>query len=128
MRLLLDTHTLLWWHEAHPNLSRAAIEALGDPANTIYISVVNIWEAQIKADLGKLVVRDSLRDLVDRQHQINGFGLLSVNVEHVYRLERLDSHHKDPFDRLLIAQAMHEELTLVTRDRVFGDYPVPLLW
>ena len=128
MRLLLDTHALLWWHEAAPDLSRAAFDALNDPANTVYFSVVNIWEAQIKQSLGKLTISDPLPDLVNQQHRINGFGLLAVHVEHIYRLDGLASHHKDPFDRLLIAQALHEGLTLVTRDKDIAKYSIPLLW
>ena len=128
MRLLLDTHTLLWWHESHPNLSKRAADALTDPSNAVYFSVINIWEAQIKASLGKLTLRDPLPDVVDRQHRINGFGLLAVHAQHVYRLEGLATHHKDPFDRLLIAQALHEGLTLVTGDGVLSRYAVPVLW
>ena len=128
MRLLLDTHTLLWWHEAHPDLSQPAFAVLTDPGNTVYFSVVNIWEAQIKQYLGKLTIRDPLPDVVKQQHQVNGFGLLAVHIEHVYRLEGLASHHKDLFDRLLIAQALQEGLTLVTRDKAIARYTVPVLW
>ena len=128
MRLLLDTHALLWWHESHPNLSKTAAAALDDPDNIVYFSVVNIWEAQIKAQLGKLTLHDPLPAVVDQQHRVNGFGLLAIHVEHVYRLEGLAPHHRDPFDRLLIAQALHEGLTLVTRDRVLSSYAAPILW
>ncbi len=128
MNLLLDTHALLWWHEAAPSLSKPAFDALNDPGNTVYFSVVNIWEAQIKQQLGKLTVTDPLPKLVNQQHQVNGFGLLSVRVEHVYELDTLPLHHKDPFDRLLIAQAIHEGLTLVSRDPEMKPYGVSLLW
>src|SRR5690606_4696391 len=97
MRLLLDTHTLLWWHEGAPKLSDAASAALSDPANTVYFSAVNVWEIQIKRHLGKLDLADPLPDLVDRQHRVNGFGLLAVRVDHIYRLDTLPPHHRDPF-------------------------------
>ena len=111
-----------------PKLSSPALAALSDPANAVFFSAVNLWEAQIKHALGKMDLPDTLPEIVQRQHEINGFGLLSVHAVHVYQLDRLPSHHRDPFDRLLIAQALHEGLTLVSRDSVMADYPAPLLW
>lgn len=128
MKLLLDTHTLLWWHEQNPRLSHSALTAISDPANTVFFSVVNLWEAQIKHAIRKMDLPDALPEIVRQQHNINGFGLLGVHASHVYQLDELGHHHRDPFDRLLIAQALHEGLTLVTRDGVFEDYGVPLLW
>lgn len=128
MRLLLDTHALLWWHEDGPDLSRRALEAIRDPANTVYLSVVNVWEAQIKHQLGKLTLRDPLREIVSQQHRVNGFGLLSVRADHVYRLDTMATHHKDPFDRLLVAQALHEDLVLVSKDKKLTPYAATLLW
>jgi PIN domain nuclease of toxin-antitoxin system len=90
--------------------------------------VVNLWEAQIKHALGKMDLPDPLPEIVRQQHQINGFGLLTVLADHVYQLDRLATHHKDPFDRLLIAQAVHEGLTLVTQDKAIKKYAVAHLW
>ena len=128
MNLLLDTHALIWWHERNPRLSSSALAALSDPANAVFFSVVNLWEAQIKHALGKMDLPETLPEIVQRQHGINGFGLLSVQAVHVYQLNGLPPHHKDPFDRLLVAQALHEGLTLVSRDSVMAAYPAPLLW
>ena len=128
MRLLLDTHALLWWHEASSNLSQPALQALRDPSNTVYVSVVNVWEAQIKHQLGKLTLQGPIREMVERQNRVNGFGLLTVRAEHVYRLDTMGTHHKDPFDRLLVAQALHEDLVLVSKDEKLTPYAAPLLW
>jgi PIN domain nuclease of toxin-antitoxin system len=128
MRLLLDTHALLWWHEGATELSEAATAALSDPTNTVYLSAVNVWEIQIKRHLGKLHLTGTLPDLVDQQHRVNGFGLLAVRVEHIYRLDTLPYHHRDPFDRLLVAQALEEDLTLLTRDEDVASYDVPIHW
>ena len=122
------THTLLWWHDGAPTLSEAASAALSDPANTVYFSAVNIWEIQIKRHLGKLDLSDPLSGLVDRQHRVNGFGVLAVRVDHIYRLDTLPLHHRDPFDRLLVAQALEEGLILVTRDEVIASYAVSTHW
>ena len=128
MRVLLDTHALLWWHEGSPDLSQRALDAVRDPANTVYLSVVNVWEAQIKHQLGKLTLQSSLREIVRQQHRINGFGLLSVRVDHVYRLDTMPMHHRDPFDRLLVAQALSEDLVLVSKDEKLTPYAATILW
>ena len=128
MRLLLDTHTLLWWQTDPTELSSTALRAIKDVENDIFLSVVNPWEMQIKAQLGRLSLPRPLPELIQRQIEFNGFGLLQVIPEHVYELDALPLHHKDPFDRLLIAQARHEGLTVLTRDPKFKMYEVELLW
>ena len=128
MRLLLDTHTLIWWHQDHTKLSKSAFEAIRDPDNAVLLSVVNAWEMQIKTQLGKLSVGGPVADMIRREIIDNGFHVLPVTLAHVYGLEALPLHHKDPFDRLLIAQAQHEGLTLVSRDEHLGRYAVPRLW
>ena len=128
MRLLLDTHTLLWWQTDPTELSHTALQAMKNVENDIFLSVVNSWEMQIKAQLGKLTLPRPLPDLIQRQLDQNGFGLLHVISEHIYELDAMPLHHKDPFDRLLIAQARHEGLTLLTRDPKFKKYEVDLLW
>ena len=105
MRLLLDTHVLLWWHQAPHRLSVTAYHAIGDLDNEIFLSVVNGWEIQIKAQLGKLTLSKPLNAIVDQEQATNDFGLLSVTMAHVYALDRFPLHHRDPFDRLLVAQA-----------------------
>lgn len=116
MRLLLDTHTLLWWHAKTTSLSEAAREAIENPDNDVFLSVVSAWEMQIKAHLGKLPLPGTVAELVEEEIQANGFRPLLVRFEHVYALGALLPHHKDPFDRLLVAQAQHEDMSLVSDD------------
>lgn len=128
MKLLLDTHALLWWHEDDGRLSAPAREAIQDVAHAVAISVVSVWEIQIKLQLGKLTLRDSLPRLLEQQLAVNRLSLLPITLPHILALEQLPLHHRDPFDRLLLAQARVEGYTLVSRDAALAAYPVPLLW
>jgi PIN domain nuclease of toxin-antitoxin system len=128
MRLLLDTHVLLWWHDQPARLTETAYDAINDLGNDVFISVVNGWEIQIKAQLGKLTLPKPLHVILQEEQVTNGFRLLPVTIEHVYALDSFPLHHRDPFDRLLIAQAHQEGLTLVTHDPKLSPYSVPLLW
>jgi PIN domain nuclease of toxin-antitoxin system len=94
----------------------------------LFVSIVSLWEIQIKLQIGKLTLQNSLADVVSRQQAENGMSLLPISLTHVLALENLHQHHKDPFDRLLIAQCMSEAATLVSRDSVFKLYGCPLLW
>ena len=127
MRLLLDTHAFIWADEQPEKLSSSAREACEDPANELILSIVSAWEMQLKIMLGKLVLRKPLRSMVQDWIEQNDLLLLPVQLEHVFRLDTLSSHHKDPFDRLLIAQALEEGYTLVTHDAAFAAYGVPML-
>lgn len=99
-----------------------------DEANTVLVSAASAWELQIKQDLGKLKLSASIHSLVNEQEQINGLELLPIKLEHIWALADLPRLHGDPFDRLLIAQARHEGLTLVSADSVMREYPVEVLW
>ena len=122
MRLLLDTHALLWWLDADPRLDPAAVSAIGD-ADTVMVSAASAWEIAIKQALGKLTGPDDLAgELVT-----NGFTPLPITVAHASTAGALPPHHPDPFDRMLVAQARLEGLTLVTRDPRLADYGVALL-
>jgi PIN domain nuclease of toxin-antitoxin system len=127
VRLLLDTHTFIWWDSAPNKLSPASAAALRDPANEVFLSVASVWEVVIKRQLGKLSLSLPLPDIVARQ-QLNGLQLLEVSLAHVLGVDNLPPVHKDPFDRLLAAQAVVEGLELVTADAVFGGYPVRIFW
>lgn len=122
MRLLLDTHALLWWL-ADEGLTDQARDAIADPANLVMVSAANAWEISIKKALGKLSAPDDL----ERQTEKNGFTALPISIAHGLAAGALPRHHDDPFDRMLIAQAVEEGLTIVTHDKRFSDYDVPLL-
>jgi PIN domain nuclease of toxin-antitoxin system len=122
VRLLLDTHALLWWL-ADEGLTAEAREAIADPANLVAVSAASAWEISIKKALGKLTAPDDLAEQV----RTGGFTPLPVSIAHGLAAGQLPRHHEDPFDRMLIAQAFAEQLTIVTRDKRFADYGVALL-
>lgn len=127
--VLLDTHTFLWWSLEPEHLPGPVFQLLQKPDTGVFFSAVSSWEAQIKAGLGKLILEEPLRKIVERELIRNRWQVLPVSLEHTWRLEDLPPLHKDPFDRLLIAQALVEDLTLVTRDPLIGGYPgVKTFW
>lgn len=128
MKLLFDTQAFLWWDSEPGKLSPEVIDALNDRANTLVLSVVSVWEMQIKHQIGKLALKRPLKELVEEQQKANQIQLLPALVSHVLSLQALPMHHKDPFDRLLIAQAITEDLTLVSYDLVFQQYSVKLFF
>ena len=126
MRILLDTHVFIWWDSEPDLLSQRAREFCEDPNNTLVLSVVSVWEMQIKRQIGKLDLRMPLNELIENQTRQNGVEILPVHLDHVLRLDKLPAIHKDPFDRLLIAQAKIEDIKILTSDRVFAEYDVVL--
>ena len=128
MRLLLDTHVLLWWVEDAPQLSRQARILLGDDRNDCFVSLVSAWEMAIKAGTGKLNLAVSVQRYFQEQLPANDFRLLPITLEQVTRVETLPHHHRDPFDRLLIVQALQEGLSLVSIDLAFDRYGVTTIW
>jgi PIN domain nuclease of toxin-antitoxin system len=122
VRLLLDTHVLLWWL-ADEGLTTLAHDAVADPTNIVVVSAVSAWEISIKKALGKLAAPDDL----EHQVQAGGFLPLPISIAHGVAAGQLVRHHEDPFDRMLIAQAQAEGLTIVTRDKRFANYDVALL-
>ena len=127
MKLLLDTHTFLWWDSEPEKLSQRALELCQNPENILILSVASIWEMQIKIQLGKLKIKMPLSELI-RQQQENGVGILPVEASHIFAVENLPNHHKDPFDRLLVAQAIVEDAVLVSADPLITQYPVMVDW
>lgn len=128
MKLLLDTHAFIWWDENPAQLEPAARPACSDPNNELVLSTASLWEMQLKRMVGKLTLRKPLRQLLDDQVQQNGLELVPVGVEHILRLDLLPFHHRDPFDRILIATVQVEGWTVVSHDGAFGAYGVPVLW
>ncbi|MDP2954877.1 MAG: type II toxin-antitoxin system VapC family toxin [Longimicrobiales bacterium] len=128
MRVLVDTHVFLWWVEGDRALGAKARAALANQENECFISLVSAWELAIKAGLGKLRLALPVERYVVEHIAANGFRMLDIQLAHVGRLETLDLHHGDPFDRLLIAQALVEELPVVTADPVFRKYGVKRIW
>lgn len=128
MKLLLDTHTFLWLVEGDPNLSVAAQAAIADPANDLFLSVASVWELAIKTYNKKLTLRDPLDAYLARWTATYQVDLLPIQLAHALATMGLPSHHKDPFDRILIAQASIEGMTLVSGDSKFAPYRIRLLW
>ncbi len=123
MRLLLDTHVFIWWREDNPLLRTRGREAIA-AADLVMVSAASAWETAIKISLGKMHIHASFeRGVVE-----SGFIKLAVDFAHAAAVEHLPHHHGDPFDRLLIAQAQVEGLTVLTHDRAFEPYRVPIVW
>ena len=123
MNLLLDTHVLLWWLGDYASLSDKARTSISDGTNSVFVSSAVIWEIEIKKALGKLVIPSQFRQVLAEQ----SFEMLPVTVEHAYAVGDLPSYHRDPFDRMLIAQATVEGFTVVTHDRIFERYKIPII-
>ena len=128
MNLLLDTHVFIWWTISPNRLSEKASELIANPQNILFLSLVSIWEMQIKTQLGKLSFDLPLADLITRQQEVNDLYLLPIELTHIYNLASLPNHHRDPFDRLLMAQALIENINLISIDKVFDKYPVDRIW
>jgi PIN domain nuclease of toxin-antitoxin system len=129
VRLLLDTHAFLWWAFADRKLSRRAVAAISDEdANQVLVSAASAWEITIKHRIGKLSDAQVIANDIASAVAAEGFGELAISVRHAERAGNLPRHHSDPFDRMLISQAISEDLTLVSIDRVFDDYGVKRLW
>ncbi|MEN8221215.1 MAG: type II toxin-antitoxin system VapC family toxin [Pseudomonadota bacterium] len=127
-KLLLDTHTLIWMDIESSKLSSRVAILLQDKSNTLLLSVVSVWEMQIKHQLGKLKLNQPLVEMIKSQQQINNIEILPVTLAHVFALQNLPTPHKDPFDRLLVAQAIVEKAALISNDAVLAKYPVNVLW
>jgi PIN domain nuclease of toxin-antitoxin system len=128
VRLLLDTHTFLWWLDGGGKLSRRARSAIGAGRNECFVSVASGWEIAIKASLGTLRIQGALDRFLPEQLAANGFQALGIELKHVAAVATLPFHHRDPFDRLLVAQALEEDLRIATADTVFTKYGVMRVW
>jgi PIN domain nuclease of toxin-antitoxin system len=123
MNIFLDTHVLLWWLDDSQLLSDKVRNAIANSENLVVLSSVVIWEIRIKQALGKLVIAPEFYDVIKDE----GFEMLSITPDHAYAVGELPMYHRDPFDRMIIAQAKLEGLTIATQDSVFKKYEVPVL-
>ena len=128
MRYLLDTHALLWYTLGDPKMSGAATALIVDPANEILISPACYWEIAIKVSIGKLSLHQPYEDFMDDCLNKYGFAILPVEPKHTARVIGLPFHHKDPFDRLLVAQALVENIPIISNDPALDAYGVKRLW
>lgn len=127
MSYLLDTHIFLWWVLNHPNLSRLIRAAIADPTHDVYVSAASAWEMMIKSSIGKLTLPSSPERWIKEQLRLNAFLPLPISIEHALAVASLPPLHKDPFDRIIIAQANVEGLTLITDDAIIPQYAVKVL-
>jgi len=124
MKLLLDTHILIWASKNNPNLSKSAKSLILNGDNDVYFSTAAIWELIIKKNSGKVDI--DIKSFVDALYDMNIFEL-SIEMEHIFKLEELENHHKDPFDRIMIAQALAEPIKLLTHDKILLQYSPDLI-
>ena len=128
MKALLDTHTFLWWIANDPQLSLRARQVMVDSATELFLSVASGWEIAIKSHLGKLRLPPDLQGFVAEQVRVNGIQVLSIEMMHVLHVHTLPDHHRDPFDRLLVAQSQLEKMPILTGDAQIGRYAVTVIW
>lgn len=128
MNLLLDTHSLLWVYWNDPKLSTKAAQLVTDPTNRVPISPASYWEIAIKIKTSKLVLRESFLDFVRHAILDNGFAILPIEPAHCDQSTTLPFHHKDPFDRLLVAQALTEDIPILSIDPILDAYGIQRLW
>lgn len=128
MRVLIDTHVFIWWTSDVKKLSTRVYDLLIDPNTDAVLSTISIWEMQIKSSLGKLQFKTTLSELVDDEIEHNRIDLLPLSLSHIYALSNLPLYHRDPFDRMLIAQSIESDLQIISIDEKFDRYGVNRLW
>lgn len=128
MELLLDTHTFLWFIDDDPRLSPLAVQRIEDADSRVVVSVVTAWEIVIKIRTGKLTLDRPFADVWEESITANNLEVLDVTTEHVLALESIPLHHRDPFDRMLVSQAITEKLQLVSADSALDPYPIQRIW
>ena len=128
MKYLFDTHAFLWLNDESERLTQTVKELCSSGEHEFYLSMASAWEMQIKHQLGKLSLAMPIAELVIKNTQENNIQLLPIDLSHNNYLEQLPSHHKDPFDRIIIAQAIIEGMSIISIDHAFVDYPVNIVW
>ncbi len=128
MRLLIDTHVFLWFMTNDQQLSQLALDLIAKRENKLYLSAASIWEIAIKVSTGKLTLEAPFSDIFPREIERNNVDLLQITIPHLEQVSRLPFHHRDPFDRVITAQALTDELPLISADPAFDSYGVTRLW
>jgi PIN domain nuclease of toxin-antitoxin system len=128
VNLLLDTHAFLWFIGGSSSLSKKARTLIEDETNRVFLSTASLWEIAIKISLGKLTLSESFDVLIPEQLAVNGIELLDISVNHAALVANLPFHHRDPFDRLLVAQAQVEQMAVISKDEAFDAYAINRLW
>ncbi|OAN45093.1 twitching motility protein PilT [Chloroflexus islandicus] len=128
MNLLLDTHSFIWFIDDHPALSSHARDLIAEPTHTIFLSIASIWEMAIKVSLGKLELNQPFELFLPYHLIRNNINILDIAIDHAMRVATLPFHHRDPFDRLIIAQSLIENIPIIGSDAVFDAYGVSRLW
>lgn len=131
MRLLIDTHVLIWFLEGSNLLSASRRQIIASPANNVFVSIASIWEIAIKISVGKLILAKPLADVI-KQIAAENIGILAISPEHTLQVSTLPFHHRDPFDRIIISQAIVENIDFISADAIFDDYlkglPIKRIW
>ena len=129
MNYLLDTSAFIWYVSSHRELSDPAKEIIGGSDNSVYLSLVSVWELAIKFRTGKLeLIPPPFSNWVDRELAANNFRLLDIKIQHIKRVADLPLVHRDPFDRLIVAQSLAEDLPIITNDKIFDAYHIQRIW
>jgi len=126
--ILLDTHAFIWWIEDSPRLSSKAKKLLENIENDCFLSLASCWELAIKSSIGKIKLTLPIRDFIPQNLAANDFRQLNISFRHIARVESLEFHHRDPFDRLIAAQALEEKMILLSVDATFDYYDVDRIW
>ncbi len=127
MKLLLDTHAFIWFVENDNNLPESVRNLIENIENETLISIASLWEIAIKASLNKLELKNNIESII-KNMSLNGFSILEILPEHIITVSKLPFHHRDPFDRIIIAQSLTENIKIVGRDIIFKEYNVDLIW
>jgi PIN domain nuclease of toxin-antitoxin system len=128
LNLLIDTHTLIWYYETDARISATARAFIEDPANLVFVSAASHWEIAIKISTGKLKLAESFLDFVQHAITDNGFSIVPIETRHTAQLTTLPYHHRDPFDRLMVAQAIVETMPIISVDPALDSYAIRRIW
>ncbi|MBC8170147.1 MAG: type II toxin-antitoxin system VapC family toxin [Anaerolineae bacterium] len=128
MKLLIDTHTFLWFVNNVTTLSPKGKDLIENPDNEIFLSIASLWEIGIKVSTGKLKLEQPFQVFIDQQLAINNFSILNIAIPHITTVASLPFHHRDPFDRMMVAQALVEQIPIISRDAALDAYGITRLW